>query len=88
MSGLSVGELKLLPGSDEAIKAGCICQLSPKNDKYLINEHCQIHWYILMVSRTMEMHRYIIKRDSELTVLLIGLIIAVLVTFGVFVFKF
>ena len=88
MSGLSVGELKLLPGSDEAIKAGCICQLSPKNDKYLIHEHCPLHYYVLLMSKTMEMHRYIIKRDSELTVLLIGLIIAVVVTFGVFVFKF
>lgn len=86
MSGLDARELKLLPGSEEAIAAGCICQLSKNQDKYLINEHCPIHWYVLMVSRTMEMHHYIVRRDSELAVLLVGLIIAVIVTFGYFLF--
>lgn len=79
-------ELQLIPGSKEAIMAGCICLESKYDDKYLINEHCPIHWHVLMVSRTTDMHHYIERRDAELGSLLLALIVAVIVTFCYFLF--
>ena len=73
----------LIPGSPEAKKKGCTCE-PPIKDNYYINEHCPIHWHILMVSRTGKMHDHIIKTDSQNTVMIIGLILAVAVTFAYF----
>jgi len=83
---LSVKELQLIPGSEEAVKAGCICNKSNDTEMYLIHEHCPIHYHILMISNLGKMSDYMLRRDNEITAILCSLLIAVIITFGYFLF--
>lgn len=78
--------LKYAPGSKEARDAGCNCPVEQNKDKYMVNEHCPLHWHIVMVSKTMEMHHYIKQQDKDHMSLKLGLIIAVFVVFLYFLF--
>ena len=79
-------ELRLVPGSKEAVEAGCICSKSDSEDRYYINEHCELHYYILVISNFEKTRKYMLKRDNEITAILYSLLAAVIITFGYFLF--
>jgi len=73
----------IIPGSPEAKALGCICE-SPKGNQYFINEYCPLHWHILLASQTKRIYDHTIRADSQNLILIVGLIIAVSVTFAYF----